>query len=297
MQVGLIGLGKMGFHLALKFKKNGHSVLAFDLSKSVVERIAQHGIPTANSVSDLVLSLTDRRIIWLMVPAGHGVDVILHTLKNHLRSQDIVIDGGNSHYKDSIRRAQELDEMGVHYLDCGTCGGVSTALDGLSLTVGGNKEAFEFCQPIFTAIASPQGCIHGGQSGNGHFVKMVHNGIEYGMMQAIAEGMELLQKHNHLNVPEIAKAWANGSLIQGKLLEHVQRILEKDQKLESIKAIAQHSVEGKWPSETAIELGVPAPVISLALMMRFRSQQDDSFAAKLVSAMRGELGGHSVEKK
>jgi 6-phosphogluconate dehydrogenase len=297
MEVGLIGLGKMGHSLALKFKSRSHQVLAYDLSKSSLEKVKQHGIAVSSSVSDLVLSLPGRKVIWLMVPAGHVVDVILSNLKNHLHSGDIIIDGGNSHYKDSINRAKELAQIGVHLLDCGTCGGAATMESGLSLTIGGNKDAYDFCEPLFQSIASPNGYMHCGHSGTGHFVKMVHNGIEYGMLQSIAEGMELLLKHNNLDVKSIANVWNHGSLIESKLMEFTQKALEKDNNLESIKAIAHHSSEGKWPAEMALELGVPAPVITLALLMRFRSQQEDSFATRLVSALRGEFGGHTVERK
>src|SRR5690349_40005 len=194
MEIGLIGLGKMGYHLALNFKRHGHPVLAYDISKTSLDGIKKEGIATAASVSDLVLSLAGRKVIWLMVPAGHSVDIILSNLKNHLHPKDIIIDGGNSHYKDSINRAKELLQMGVHLLDCGTCGGVQTVTSGLCLTVGGNKEAFDYCVPAFKAVTHDGAFVHCGPSGNGHFVKMVHNGIEYGMLQSIAEGMELLTK-------------------------------------------------------------------------------------------------------
>jgi 6-phosphogluconate dehydrogenase len=296
MQIGLIGLGKMGFNLALKFKKSGHQVLAYDLSKTACEKIRQQGIATASSVSDLILSLPGRRVIWMMIPAGHAVDVILSNLKNHFHSNDILIDGGNSHYKDSVNRARQLNEQGVHLLDCGTSGGATTVDAGLSLTVGGNLEAFQFCESVFKSIAAPDGYIHCGPSGNGHFVKMIHNGIEYGIMQSISEGMELLLKHNHLDISAVAKVWNNGSLLEGRLMEFTEQALQKDKNLKSIKPVANYSSEGKWPAEIALELGVPAPVITLALQMRFRSQQENSFSAKLVSALRGEFGGHTVEK-
>ena len=297
MQIGLIGLGKMGYHLALNFKREGHQVLAYDISKTSLDRIKKAGIATASSVSDLALSLPGRKVIWLMVPAGHSVDIILNNLKNHLHPNDIIVDGGNSHFKESIHRAKELEAMDIHFLDCGTCGGVQTVEDGLSLAIGGNVEAFDYCQPIFKAICQEGGFIHCGSSGNGHFVKMVHNGIEYGMLQSIAEGIELLTKHNNLDVSSIAKTWSKGSLIGSRLLDFATNALERDVNLSSIKAIANHSSEGKWPAEIALEMGVPAPVITLALLMRYRSQQDDSFATRLVSALRGEVGGHVVEKK
>lgn len=287
----------MGYHLALNFKRHGHQVLAYDISKTLMDNISKEGIVVASSVSDLVLSLAGRKVIWLMVPAGHSVDVILSNLKNHLHPNDIIIDGGNSHFKESIQRAKELQEMDVHLLDCGTCGGVQTVATGLSLAVGGNKDAYNYCEPIFKAISTEDGYTHCGPSGNGHFVKMVHNGIEYGMLQAIAEGMELLSKHNSLDISSITKVWSNGSLIESKLLDFARNALEKDINLSSIKAIANHSSEGKWPAEVALEMGVPAPVITLALLMRYRSQQEDSFATRLVSALRGEVGGHIVERK
>lgn len=297
MQIGLIGLGKMGYNLALNFKHNGHQVLAYDLNKALSEKIRQQGIATVLSVTDLVLSLPGRKVIWLMVPAGNAVNMILSNLKKHLHEGDIIIDAGNSHYKDSITRAKELEEMGVYFLDCGTCGGVQTVADGLSLTIGGNKDAYDYCEPIFKAVSKVGAYMHCGNSGNGHFVKMVHNGIEYGMLQAIAEGMELLTKHNHLNVADVAKVWNNGSLIESKLLGFTKNVLEQNVNLENLKAVANHSSEGKWPAEAALELGVPAPIITLSLLMRYRSQQDDSFAVKLISALRGEVGGHAVEKK
>jgi 6-phosphogluconate dehydrogenase len=286
MEIGLIGLGKMGYHLALNFKRHGHQVLAYDISKASVDSISKEGIATASSVSDLVLSLPGRKVIWVMVPAGHSVDIILSNLKNHLHPNDIIIDGGNSHFKDSIHRAKELHDMDVHFLDCGTCGGVQTVTTGLSLTIGGNKDAFDYCEPIFQAISAQGGYTHCGPSGNGHFVKMVHNGIEYGMLQSIAEGMELLTKHNTLDVSAIAKVWSNGSLIESRLLDFAKSALEKDINLTTIKAIANHSNEGKWPAEVALDMGVPAPVITMALLMRYRSQQDDSFATRLVSRDR-----------
>jgi 6-phosphogluconate dehydrogenase len=296
MQIGLIGLGKMGFNLALKLKKSGHQVLAYDLSKTALDKIRQQGISTASSVSDLILSLSGRRVIWMMVPAGHAVDVILSNLKNHFHADDVLIDGGNSHYKDSIQRAKQLEEQGVHLLDCGTCGGVTTIESGLCVMVGGNREAFDYCEPVFKSVATEGGHLYCGASGNGHFVKMVHNGIEYGIMQSISEGMELLLKHNHLDIAAVAKAWNKGSLLEGRLMAFTEQALKEDKQLKSIKPVANHSGEGKWPAEIALELGVPAPVITLALQMRFRSQQDSSFAAKLVSALRGEFGGHTVEK-
>ena len=196
MQIGLIGLGKMGYNLALNFKNHGHAVVAFDANKTAMEKIAGEGVTTVPSIGDLAQAFPGRRVIWLMVPAGKVVDVILSNLKNHLKAEDILIDGGNSHYKDTLARARDLEKMSVHYLDCGTSGGVNGALQGVCTMIGGKKEAFDYCESLFKSISVPDGYLYCGKTGSGHFVKMIHNGIEYGMMQAIAEGLEVLHKYN-----------------------------------------------------------------------------------------------------
>lgn len=298
MQIGLIGLGKMGFNLALNFKGKGHEVLAFDVSKPAMERIGAEGIKTAHSVAELADSLTGRKIIWIMVPAGHAVDIILTNLKNHLHTDDIVIDGGNSNYKETVARAKDLEKCGIHLLDCGTSGGVAGALHGVCTMIGGRKEVFDFCEPLFKSISVKDGCLYCGKSGSGHFVKMVHNGIEYGMMQSIAEGLEVLQRYdNNLNLGDITKVWNHGGVIRSWLMELTQRALEKDKNLDSIKGVIHSSGEGKWTVETALELGVPAPVITMSLLTRYRSHQGDTFSGKVVAALRNEFGGHAVEKK
>lgn len=297
MQIGLIGLGKMGFNLALNFQKNNHEVIAFDLHKNAMERIRDSGIQTASSVADVAGKLTGRKLIWIMVPAGNAVDVILGNLKNHLRADDIIIDGGNSHYKDSINRAADLDQSGIHLLDCGTSGSISGALNGISATVGGFKGAFDYCASLFNSIAAPDGVMYCGKSGNGHFIKMIHCGIEYGMMQAIAEGIELVHKFNDsIDLPSVIKTWNNGSVIKSHLLELTQQVLEKEKNLETIRGVMHSSGEGKWTVESALELGIPAPVITLSLLMRYRSQQTDTLSGKIVAALRREFGGHTVER-
>jgi len=296
MQIGLIGLGKMGFNLALNFRRNGHDVIAFDISKSAVERIRAEGIHTASSVGELADSLTGRKVIWIMVPAGNGVDVILGNLKNHLKADDIIIDGGNSYYKETIVRAADLDRSGIHLLDCGTSGSVNGALNGISATIGGFKGAYDHCAGLFRSIAQPDGVMYCGRSGNGHFVKMIHCGIEYGMMQAIAEGIELVNKFNpSLDMAAIIKTWNNGSVIKSDLLQLTQQIFEKEGDLSSIKGVMNSSGEGKWTVETALELGIPAPVITMALLTRYRSQQKDTLSGKVVAALRNQFGGHPVE--
>jgi 6-phosphogluconate dehydrogenase len=297
MQIGLIGLGKMGFNLALNFQRNHHEVIAFDLHKSAVDRIRDTGIQTASSVADLAGKLTGRKVIWIMVPAGNAVDVILGNLKNHLRADDIIIDGGNSHYKDSINRAADLDQIGIHLLDCGTSGSISGALNGISATVGGFKGAFDYCEALFNSIAAPEGVMYCGKSGNGHFVKMIHCGIEYGMMQAIAEGIELVNKYNDsIDLASVIKTWNNGSVIKSHLLELTQQVFEKEKNLDSIRGVMNSSGEGKWTVETALELGIPAPIITMSLLMRYRSQQTDTLSGKVVAALRREFGGHAVER-
>src|ERR1044071_2523129 len=297
MQIGLIGLGKMGYNLALNFKKNNHQVVAFDINTAAMEKIVKEGVSTAPSVSELTTKVSARRVIWIMVPAGNTVDVILSNLKAHLSPDDIVIDGGNSHFKDTLARGRELEKLGVHYLDCGTSGGVEGALNGVCTMIGGKKEVFDYCEPLFKSISVPNGYLYCGKLGSGHFTKMVHNGIEYGMMQAIAEGMEVLHKYNdQIDLAAVAKVWNHGSVIRSWLMELTENALSKGKNLQSIKGIMHSSGEGKWTIDTALELGVPTPVITMSLLMRYRSQQEDTFAGKVVAALRNEFGGHAVEK-
>ncbi len=298
MQIGLIGLGKMGYNLALNFKSKGFDVVAFDVNKSASEKISKEGVATTAAMSDMALTLKGRKIIWLMVPAGNVVDVVLNNLKNYLNADDIVIDGGNSHFKDTLTRARDLEKMGVHLLDCGTSGGVNGALHGVCTMIGGKKEVFDYCENIFKSISVPNGYLYCGKIGSGHFTKMVHNGIEYGMMQAIAEGFELLHRYDgEMDLAATAKVWNNGSVVRSWLMELTQSALEKDKNLESIKGIMHSSGEGKWTVETALEMGVPTPVITMSLLMRYRSQVEDTFSGKVVAALRNEFGGHAVEKK
>lgn len=298
MQIGLIGLGKMGYNLALNLKRNHHSVTAFDINKAAMEKIASEGVPTCPSLAELAGTLQGRRVIWIMVPAGNTVDVILNNLKVSLKPDDIIIDGGNSNFKDTLNRGREMEKLGVHYLDCGTSGGVDGALHGVCTMIGGKKEAFDYCEPIFKSISVPNGYLYCGKPGSGHFVKMVHNGIEYGMMQSIAEGMEVLHRHNaDIDLAAVAKMWNHGSVVRSWLMELTQHALEKDKNLQSIKGIMNSSGEGRWTVETALEMGVPTPVITMSLLMRYRSQQEDTFSGKVVAALRNEFGGHAVEKK
>jgi 6-phosphogluconate dehydrogenase len=298
MQIGLVGLGKMGYNLALNFKSKGFEVVAFDVNKSAVEKISKEGIATTSVMSDMALALNGRKVIWLMVPAGHVVDVVLNNLKIYLNPGDIIIDGGNSHFKDTLARARDLEKIGVELLDCGTSGGVDGARNGVCTMVGGKKEVFDYCESIFKAISVPNGFLYCGKTGNGHFTKMVHNGIEYGMMQAMAEGLEVLHRYDtDVDLAAVSKVWNHGSVVRSWLMELTQSALEKDKNLESIKGVMHSSGEGKWAVEAALEMGVPTPVITMSLLMRYRSQVEDTFSGKVVAALRNEFGGHAVEKK
>jgi 6-phosphogluconate dehydrogenase len=298
MQIGLVGLGKMGYNLALNFKSKGFEVVAFDVNKSAAEKISREGVTTMAAMSDMALALSGRKVIWLMVPAGHVVDVVLNNLKIYLNPGDIIIDGGNSHFKDTLARARDLEKIGVELLDCGTSGGVDGAINGVCTMVGGKKEVFDYCESIFKAISVPNGFLYCGKTGNGHFTKMVHNGIEYGMMQAMAEGLEVLHRYDtDVDLAAVSKVWNHGSVVRSWLMELTQSALEKDKNLESIKGVMHSSGEGKWTVEAALEMGVPTPVITMSLLMRYRSQVEDTFSGKVVAALRNEFGGHAVEKK
>lgn len=298
MKIGLIGLGKMGYNLALNLKKSGHDVIGYDVNPAALENINNKGVAIAGSLSELISKLGKERIIWMMIPAGILVDGVLEDLKSLLTKGDIIIEGGNSNYKDSIRRSSEWEELSVEYLDCGTSGGMEGALNGVCAMIGGSKSAFEKIEPIIKDISLPGGYLYCGGAGAGHYVKMIHNGIEYGMMQAIAEGFEMLQKSDmNLDLPAIAGLWNHGSVVRSWLMELTERALNKEPDLASIKGIMHSSGEGKWTLETAMEKQIATPVIALALIMRYRSLEDDSFAGKIVAALRDEFGGHTPVKK
>jgi 6-phosphogluconate dehydrogenase len=297
MQIGFIGLGKMGFNLVQNLLEHDHAVVAYDIDTALVTSIENEGATGATSLADLVQKLEKPRAIWLMIPSGPLVDTVLTDLKPHLDADDLVIDGGNSNFKDSIRRAEDLKNQDVYYLDCGTSGGTSGARNGACTMIGGEKQAFARVEHVFKDISVEGGFLHTGAVGSGHFVKMVHNGIEYGMMQAIAEGFEVFEKSGFdLDFEAIAHLFNSGSVVRGWLMELMENAFSKDPKLETIRGRMNSSGEGKWTLETALDLGVPTPVIALSLMMRYRSLQDDTFTGKVVAALRNEFGGHAVEK-
>jgi len=298
MKLGFIGLGKMGGFMIQRLMKDGHEVVVFDLSKEAVSKAAEEGAISSKSLEDLVSKLPERKIVWFMVPAGKPVDMTIDNLRTLLKANDIIIDGGNSFWKDTQARAERLKEKNIHYLDCGVSGGVWGLQNGYSLMSGGEKEPSEYVYPIYETLAPKYGYTYCGESGAGHFVKMVHNGIEYGMMQSYAEGLEILEKSPfNLDLKSVANGWRFSSVIRSWLLDLIVNALEDDPKLEKIKDYVPDSGEGRWTAQAAIEFGVPAHVITSSLYNRFQSQQEESFAMKVLSALRNQFGGHSVKMK
>lgn len=296
MNIGIVGLGKMGFNIALNLLSKEHTVFAYDTLQENVDNIVKEGAVGTDSLKDLISKMPKRRVIWLMVPAGKIVEAVINELRDNLEPSDIIIDGGNSNYKDSIRRYTFLKEKEIDFIDCGTSGGTSGALEGACTMIGGEEEVVKYCEQIFKDISVENGYLHVGKPGSGHFAKMVHNGIEYGMMQAIAEGFEVLEKSDFdIDYEKIARVWNNGSVIRSWLMELTESAFNKDKNLDNIKGIMNSSGEGKWTLETALDLGVPTPVIAMSLMMRYRSLQEDTFTGKVVAALRNEFGGHAVE--
>ncbi|MBC7088471.1 MAG: decarboxylating 6-phosphogluconate dehydrogenase [Tissierellales bacterium] len=298
MNIALIGLGKMGYNLALNMLDKGYEVNAFDILTENIERAQTKGVKGAKSIKELIDMTPKKRTIFLLLPAGRTVDDTIEELIDFLDEGDIIIDSGNSHYKDSMRRYKYLKQRGIEFLDCGISGGPKGALNGACLMVGGEEEVFKYCEKLFKDISVEEGVLYTGKPGTGHFVKMVHNGIEYGMMQSIAEGFEVLYKSDFdLDYEKIAHVYNHGSVVRSWLMELVESAFSKDKELDSIKGIMHSSGEGKWTVETALDLGVPAPVIALSVFMRYRSLEDDTFSGKIVAALRNEFGGHEVELK
>jgi 6-phosphogluconate dehydrogenase len=297
MQIGFVGLGKMGYNLALNLHRHGYEVVAYDVATNNITNISLEGVTPAYSLAEMCQQLDGRKVIWLMVPAGKPVDDCIEALVPHLSANDIVIDGGNSNFNDSVRRYTYLKSKNIDYLDCGTSGGVEGALYGACTMIGGEAEVFDYCASLFRDISVENGFLHAGGPGSGHFVKMVHNGIEYGMMQAIAEGFEVMEQSKYdLDLQQVARVFNHGSVVRSWLMELVESAFSKDPKLDTIKGVMHSSGEGKWTLETALDMGIPTPVIALSLIMRYRSQQDDTFTGKVVAALRNEFGGHAVEK-
>jgi 6-phosphogluconate dehydrogenase len=297
MKLGIIGLGRMGYNLALNAREHGHHVVVFNRTLEKIKEAEKEGLIGAYSIDELVKKLEERRVIWLMVPAGNSVDETIDKLAPLLSKQDIIIDGGNSNYKDTLRRYNYLKSKGIDFVDIGTSGGIEGARNGACTMIGAETEVFEFLEPFIKDISIENGYLHTGANGSGHFVKMVHNGIEYGMMQAIGEGFEILEKSQFsLDFEKVAKVWNHGSVIRGWLMELTENAFRKDPQLDAIKGVMYSSGEGLWTVQEALELKVPATVITQSLLMRYRSEQEDTFTGKVVSALRNEFGGHATKK-
>ena len=298
MKIGLIGLGKMGFNLALNMKDCGHEVIAYNRTPAKTEVIEKEGIKGVYSLDSLFESLEGRQIIWMMIPAGEAIDLMIDELLQYLRPGDILIDGGNSFYRDSLKRYEKLKELQIDYIDVGTSGGVEGARNGACLMVGGEPEAVKHIDVLLQDISTEEGYSYMGAPGSGHYVKMVHNAIEYGMMQAIGEGFELLNASPFdLKFPDIANVWCHGSIIEGLLMKCVADAFSKDDTLDGIQGMVDASGEGQWAVEEALRLKVSMPVTSNALFARYKSTDSIKFSEKVVAAMRNEFGGHATYKK
>ena len=298
MNVAFIGLGKMGGNMVKRALRDGHEVVAWDMSTEAVQAVEAAGARGAADLTALVDALEAPRVVWMMVPAGDPVDDTIAALKDRLEPGDILIDGGNSNWRETQARGDALAEAGIHYLDCGTSGGVWGLDNGYCLMIGGDEGAYRTVEPLFKTLAPENGYLYCGPGGAGHFVKMVHNGIEYGMMQAYAEGFEIMEKSPFdIDLKGVADVWQHGSVVRSWLLELAARAFADDPKLSQIADYVNDSGEGRWTVASAIDFDVPAPVITMALFARFQSRQDESFANKVLAALRNQFGGHAVKSK
>jgi 6-phosphogluconate dehydrogenase len=297
MKLAMIGLGRMGMNMARRLLSGNHEVVAYNRTAEKTNQLVKEGAIGAYSLQETVEKLSAPRIAWLMLPAGRPVDDHVNQLKGILTPDDIVIDGGNTYYKDDIRRSKILAEKGIRFIDAGVSGGIWGLKIGYCLMIGGDKDTYHYLEPIFKTLAPEDGYLHCGTVGAGHFVKMVHNGIEYGMMQAYGEGFEILEASEYggsFNYAEIAHLWNQGSVVRSWLLELAEDAFKKDAKLKDIKGYVEDSGEGRWTVQQAMETGVPAEVITLSLLRRFRSRQDNTFTDSVLAALRREFGGHAV---
>ena len=301
MQIGMVGLGKMGGKMTTRLLKGGHGVVVFDHNKDAITKAKSEGANGAESLEDLVSKLNTPRAVWIMVPAGDPTESLLNELGKMLSDGDTVVDGGNSNYKDTQRRAAELKEKGISLVDVGTSGGVWGLAEGYSMMIGGEASKVNHLQQVFETLApgETKGWGHVGSNGAGHFVKMVHNGIEYGLMQAYAEGFEIMKAKEEydLDLHDIAEIWRYGSVVRSWLLDLTAEALKEDADLSDVKDWVADSGEGRWTVAEAIELDIPAPVITLSLMMRFVSRQEERYSAKLLAAMRNQFGGHAIKRE
>jgi 6-phosphogluconate dehydrogenase len=297
MKLAMIGLGRMGMNMARRLLAGNHEVIAYNRTAEKTNQLVKEDAAGAYSLQEVAEKLTPPRIAWLMLPAGQPVDDHVNQLKALFSSGDIIIDGGNTYYKDDIRRSKILEEKGIHYIDAGVSGGIWGLEVGYCLMIGGDKDTYHHLEPVFETLAPEDGYLHCGAIGSGHFVKMVHNGIEYGMMQAYGEGFEILEASeygDYFNYAEIAHLWNQGSVVRSWLLELAEDAFKKDPKLSDIQGYVEDSGEGRWTVQQAMETGVPAEVITLSLLRRFRSRQNNTFTDRVLAALRREFGGHAT---
>ena len=297
MQIAFVGLGRMGGNMVTRLLRAGHQIVAYDPADAARAAAEKGGARAVASLEALVTALTPPRAVWVMVPAGAPTESTINDLASRLSSGDVIIDGGNTKWTDDVRRAEALRPRGLHYVDAGTSGGIWGLENGYCLMVGGDKDVVARLTPIFTSLAPPDGFLHTGAAGSGHYVKMIHNGIEYAMMQAYAEGFELMSESEYgLDLPRIAHLWNQGSVVRSWLLELAASALAQDPKLANLKPYVEDSGEGRWTVEDAVNKSVPAPTITAALFARFRSRRDNSFADRLLAALRNAFGGHAVRR-
>ena len=298
MQLGFVGLGKMGGNMVERLLRDKHQVVIYNRTADKVQEYAKKGAIPSTSLKDLLNKLQGRKTVWLMVPSGEPVDQNITDLIPLLVKGDIIVDGGNSYYKDTVRRYKTLQAHGIHYVDSGTSGGIWGLQNGYCLMIGGDKAPVQHLEPVFRTLAPPNGYLHCGASGSGHLVKMIHNGIEYGMMQAYAEGFDILRASPYgLDLQKIAYLWNQGSVVRSWLLELAESALKRDPKLEKLEPWVADSGEGRWTVYESIERDVPAPVLTLALQARFASRDKNSFAHRMLAALRNEFGGHAVKAR
>ncbi len=298
MQLAMIGLGRMGGNMVRRLIQGGHELIVYDQSAEAVKAYVGKGVRKAENVADIARQLSPRRVVWVMLPAGAPVQSTIEQLVPRLSRGDIIIEGGNSNFRDSLRRAEALQAKGIEFIDVGTSGGIWGLEGGYCLMIGASPAAFRHCEPVFRTLAAPDGYAHVGPPGAGHYVKMVHNGVEYGMLQAYAEGYEILHASQDFtfDLHQIAKLWNHGSVVRSWLNELAERALARDGRLSGVRGYVEDSGEGRWTIEEALRLDVPAPVITLSLLARLRSRQEESFGAKLIAALRHEFGGHAIKE-
>ena len=298
MELGFVGLGRMGFNMTLRLVQGGHRVVAWNRSSDKIQEAVSHGAVAGASIPELVKSLAAPRIVWVMLPAGQATDDMIDQLTPLLRKGDLIVDGGNTNFHDDQRRAKKLADFGIHYADVGTSGGIWGLKNGYCMMAGGESESMARLRPALDTLAPPDGWLHTGPVGAGHFAKMIHNGIEYGMMQSYAEGFEILKASEFdFDLAKLSHLWNQGSVVRSWLLELAELAFQKDPALEKIRGFVEDSGEGRWTVLEAIDKNVPAEILTLSLMRRFRSRQEDTFTDRVLAALRAEFGGHAVKEK